>query len=90
MAATKQASIGTNAETKLPPTRDMFHDAAFEILQPVNGHRAGLDALLLAAALPENAEGTVADLGAGAGTAGLAALNLNRELDLLAVEKNTE
>ena len=68
---------------------DKFHDGAFEVLQPLDrGNRSGLDALLLAASLPKSATGLVADLGAGAGVAGLAALNLNRELELLAVEKN--
>ena len=90
MAARRKVSEESGADPKQPPTRDMFHDSAFEVLQPANGHRAGMDALLIAAALAEDAEGIVADLGAGAGTAGLAALNLNRELDLLAVEKNSE
>ncbi len=79
------------SESVMETTRDKFHDGAFEVLQPSKrGNRSGMDALLLAAALPENSSGVLADLGAGAGVAGLAALNLNRELNLLAVEKNPE
>ncbi|EKF19915.1 tRNA1(Val) (adenine(37)-N6)-methyltransferase [Nitratireductor pacificus] len=52
---------------------DSFHRDAFRLVQPVrNGHRAGIDAMLLAAALPDGFSGTVADLGAGAGAAGFA------------------
>ncbi len=90
----------TNLQTKpeddfssgaMETTRDKFHDGAFEALQPsTRGNRSGMDALLLAAALPKNASGILADLGSGAGVAGLAALNLNKELKLLSVEKNPE
>ncbi len=70
-------------------SRDKFYDGAFEAIQPSErGNRSGMDALLLAAALPKNSSGIVADLGAGAGVAGFAALTLNRDLELLAVEKN--
>ncbi len=71
-------------------TTDAFHRDAFHVIQPkTSGHRSGLDALFLAAAVPQNASGILADLGAGAGVAGLAALCLNAGLDLLAIEKNT-
>ncbi len=79
------------SDSVLKATRDRFHKGAFEVYQPSgSGHRSGLDALLLAAALPEGASGLLADLGAGAGVAGFAALNLNRDLDLLGVEKNSK
>jgi len=92
--------LNINIQTKSPydfsggaieTTRDKFHDGLFEVLQPAKrGNRSGMDALLLAAALPKNSSGILADLGSGAGVAGLAALNLNPELKLLAVEKNPE
>ncbi|MEM9279008.1 MAG: methyltransferase [Pseudomonadota bacterium] len=70
---------------------DAFHFGAFKVVQPKkSGHRSGMDALLLAAAMQENAHGIVADFGCGAGVAGFAALNLNPELDLIAVEKNPD
>ncbi len=54
-------------------TLDRFLDGRLLLEQPVKGHhRAGLDAMLLAACVPETAEGVVVDLGAGIGTAGLA------------------
>ncbi len=55
-------------------TRDGFLGRRLVIAQPARGaHRAGLDALLLAASLPDDTGGTILDLGAGVGVAGLAA-----------------
>jgi tRNA1(Val) A37 N6-methylase TrmN6 len=54
-------------------TRDVFLGGRLELLQPARGYRAGLDAVLLAAAA-EIAPGPgacVLDAGAGVGTAGL-------------------
>jgi tRNA1(Val) A37 N6-methylase TrmN6 len=66
---------------------DAFHRGAFHAVQPLKtGHRAGSDALLLAAALPEGASGRLADLGAGAGVAALAALAMNPALEADLVE----
>ncbi|MCU0789623.1 MAG: methyltransferase [Nitratireductor sp.] len=66
---------------------DAFHRGAFEAVQPLkSGHRAGSDALLLAAAIPEGAAGRLADLGAGAGVAALAALSMNPGLEAVLVE----
>jgi tRNA1(Val) A37 N6-methylase TrmN6 len=54
-------------------TIDAFHRGAFFLVQPARGgHRAGMDALTLAAAVPSGFSGRLADLGAGAGAAGLA------------------
>jgi len=52
---------------------DGFLDNSFYVSQPVRGHhRAGLDAVLLAATLDAGAGGRVADFGAGSGVAGMA------------------
>lgn len=51
---------------------DAFHRGAFHLVQPRGGHRAGMDAMMLAAAVPSGFDGRLADLGAGAGAAGLA------------------
>jgi len=48
-------------------------DGQIRLIQPVKGHRAGTDAVLLAACLPEASAGLVLDVGAGVGTIGLAA-----------------
>ncbi|MFC0209530.1 methyltransferase, partial [Chelativorans intermedius] len=54
-------------------TVDAFHRGRFHLVQPAErGHRAGLDAMLLAGAVPRAFCGQLADLGAGAGAAGLA------------------
>lgn len=72
-------------------TRDSFFRGGFEVLQPSGtGHRAGSDALLLAAGLPEGASGRLADLGAGVGVAGLAALAANPDLTAVLVEIDAE
>ncbi|KAB2915305.1 MAG: methyltransferase [Hyphomicrobiaceae bacterium] len=55
-------------------TEDAFLGGALRILQPKEGYRAGVDAVLLAAALPAPGAGTirVLDIGAGVGVVGLA------------------
>jgi tRNA1(Val) A37 N6-methylase TrmN6 len=55
-------------------TCDAFHRGQFYLLQPKgNGHRAGMDAMLLASLVGDTGRDIkVADLGAGAGAAGLA------------------
>ncbi|MCK0206903.1 methyltransferase [Starkeya koreensis] len=63
-------------ETGLAPAPDELTDDAFlggrlNLLQPARGHRAGHDAMLLAASAPGDARHAV-DLGAGVGAAGLA------------------
>ena len=55
---------------------DAFHRGRFHLVQPkTGGHRSGIDAMMLAAAVPDGFSGHVADLGAGAGAAGLAVLS---------------
>lgn len=52
-------------------TRDAFLGGLVMVEQPAKGrHRAGLDAVYLAAAVPAATSGHVVDLGAGVGTAG--------------------
>jgi len=59
----------------VPHTVDAFHRGRFYLLQPAaKGHRSGVDAMILASAVPDGFSGRVADLGAGAGAAGLAVL----------------
>jgi len=60
-------SAGADAQTV-----DAFHRGAFFVVQPARGHRSGMDAMILAAAVPSTFAGLLADLGAGAGAAGLA------------------
>jgi tRNA1(Val) A37 N6-methylase TrmN6 len=57
--------------TKDQPTDDAFLGGALQVLQPKSGYRAGLDAVMLAAAVPAAGTMRVLDVGAGVGTAGL-------------------
>lgn len=52
-------------------SEDGFLGGRLRVTQPVRGFRAGLDAVLLAAAVPAQAGETVLELGAGVGTASL-------------------
>jgi FkbM family methyltransferase len=60
-------SIGTS-----PPARD-FLGGRLYLRQAPRGHRAGTDAVLLAAAAPREAVGLALDVGAGVGAVGLVA-----------------
>jgi len=54
---------------------DVFQRGAFALVQPRRGaHRAGMDALVVAAAVPSGFKGQLVDLGAGAGAVALAVL----------------
>lgn len=79
-------------ETEQPAhTVDAFHRGAFWLVQPkAGGHRAGMDAMMLAAAVPSGFAGHVADLGAGAGAAGLAVIARCGQARALLVEKSPE
>ncbi|MEA2839869.1 MAG: hypothetical protein QOF41_1199 [Methylobacteriaceae bacterium] len=52
---------------------DAFLGGRLQLQQPATGHRAGTDAVLLAAAVAARATGLAIDAGAGTGAAGLAA-----------------
>lgn len=72
-------------------TIDRFLDGRLAIEQPAHGrHRAGLDAILLAATVPDAAEGRLVDLGAGVGTAGLAAAVRAAGLSVTLAERDGE
>lgn len=52
-------------------TRDQFLNGRLTVRQPSKGFRSGLDAVMLAAAVPAQASDTVLELGAGVGVASL-------------------
>jgi tRNA1(Val) A37 N6-methylase TrmN6 len=55
---------------------DSFHRGRFHLVPPIGGgHRSGIDAMILAAAVPDGFSGHCADLGAGAGAAGFAVVS---------------
>lgn len=72
-------------------TVDAFHRGDFWVAQPASkGHRAGMDAMMLAAAVPGSFAGRLADLGAGAGAAGLAVASRCPRATVVLVERSPE
>lgn len=91
--ADSDALAGTAAGPEIAATSgftvDAFHFGRFHLVQPADaGHRAGMDAMLLAATVPDDAKGSLADLGAGAGGAGLAAASRVANLSVTLVERS--
>ena len=79
---------GDRPDSLMPDlTVDAFHNGGFYLVQPVAGHRAGIDAMLLAATVPDQAAGLLADLGAGAGAAALAAISRLPEVNAHLIER---
>ncbi|MBR1120328.1 methyltransferase [Bradyrhizobium lablabi] len=67
-------------------TEDAFLGGQLRLRQLKSGHRAGHDAMLLAAATPARSGDRVVDFGAGVGAAGLAAARRVAGIDLVLVE----
>jgi tRNA1(Val) A37 N6-methylase TrmN6 len=73
-------------EPSLDLTEDAFLGGQLRLRQLKSGHRAGHDAVLLAAATPARPGDRVADLGAGIGVAGLSVARRVGGIDLVLVE----
>jgi tRNA1(Val) A37 N6-methylase TrmN6 len=72
-------------------TVDAFHFGGFHIVQPAGrGHRSGMDAMLLASMVTADGPVAVADLGAGAGAAGLAVVSRLPQARVLLAERAPE
>jgi tRNA1(Val) A37 N6-methylase TrmN6 len=69
---------------------DLLLGGRLTLEQPLRGHRAGTDAIVLAAAVPGDFVGVLADAGAGVGTAGLTAGLFKPGRDLLLIEREPE
>jgi tRNA1(Val) A37 N6-methylase TrmN6 len=69
-----------------PFTEDAFLGGQLRLRQPKSGHRAGHDAMLLAAATPARSGDRVVDFGAGVGAAGLAVARRVAGIELVLVE----
>ena len=65
---------------------ETFLDGRVQIAQPESGFRSGLDAVMLAAAIPAQPGQTALELGAGAGTASLCLLTRVPDVALAGVE----
>ena len=77
-------------EPRCETTEDAFLSGQLRLRQPKSGHRAGHDAMLLAAATPARPGDRVVDLGAGVGAAGLALAKRVPAIELLLVEFDLE
>lgn len=73
---------------QLEISEDAFLGGRLRLRQPMSGHRAGHDAVLLAAATPARPGDRVVDFGAGVGAAGLAVATRVAGIDLLMVERD--
>jgi tRNA1(Val) A37 N6-methylase TrmN6 len=67
-------------------TEDAFLGGQLRLRQPKSGHRAGHDAMLLAAATPSRSGDRLVDFGAGIGAAGLAVARRVGGIKLVLVE----
>src|ERR1700730_5635346 len=70
-------------------TEDAFLGGQLRLRQFKSGHRAGHDAMLLAAATPARSGDRVVDFGAGVGAAGLAVAQRGTGIKLVLVEIDT-
>ncbi|RFC68883.1 MULTISPECIES: tRNA1(Val) (adenine(37)-N6)-methyltransferase [Mesorhizobium] len=87
----KSAKADTNHLELHNFSRDAFHRGRFWLVQPTqSGHRAGMDAMMLAAAVPARFSGRLADFGAGAGAAGLAVASRVRGAQVVLIENAPE
>lgn len=67
---------------------DTFQRGAFALAQSRGGHRAGLDALLLAATAPPDGAREIADMGSGAGAVGLSIASRRSEALVTLIERD--
>jgi tRNA1(Val) A37 N6-methylase TrmN6 len=84
--------LSDTATVKMRTSDDAFLGGALRILQPQDGYRAGLDAVLLAAAAPvqEGRGQHVLDVGAGVGVVGLAVARRVADAAITLVERDPE
>jgi len=78
--------IRTDTAPGLDVTEDGFLGGQLRLRQLKSGHRAGHDAMLLAAATPARPGDRLVDFGAGVGAAGLAVAKRVADVDLALVE----
>jgi len=82
--------IAKHADDSVAETLDTFHRGAFHLLQPaLKGHRSGVDAMILASSVPGDFSGRVADLGSGAGAAGLAVAARCKNASVTLIERSS-
>src|ERR1700761_6393217 len=81
-----RTNCGRMSDTSLDTTEDAFLGGQLRLRQPKSGHRAGHDAMLLAAATAAHPGDRVVEFGAGVGAAGLALAKRVGVVDLALIE----
>ena len=71
-------------------TIDGFLGGGIDLIQPARGHRAGLDAVLLQALIPNSATGHLVDLGTGTGVVALSTAFRAPSLQVTGIDINPE
>lgn len=71
-------------------TQDLLLGGRVQLAQPAKGHRAGTDAVLLAAAAPVKSGDVVADVGAATGAVGLMAAAREKDARFIFVEQDPD
>src|ERR1700712_2531158 len=79
-------NCGPMTKPLLETTEDAFLGGTLRLRQPKSGHRAGHDAMLLAAATSARSRDPVVDFGAGVGAAGLAVAKRVSGIEIVLVE----
>ena len=79
-------SPGPDLPDTVEVTQDTILGGRLQLSQPAKGHRAGTDAVLLAAATPVSS-GLIVDAGAGVGTAGLVVAMRDRDARVVLLER---
>lgn len=74
----------------IPTTDDTLLNGAVIFRQPVEGYRAAIDPVMLAAAVPDRVKGRVLDLGCGAGAAMLCLARRRPDLTVVGLEKDPD
>ena len=83
-------NCGQMSEALADTTEDAFLGGQLRLRQPRSGHRAGHDAMLLAAATAAKAGDRVVEFGAGVGAAGLALARRVGGIELVLAEINPD
>lgn len=73
-----------------PLVEDLLLGGTLRLRQPAKGHRAGTDAVLLAASANTQGPATIVDFGAGVGTVGLILAGRNPDARVFLVERDPE
>src|ERR1700712_4768425 len=79
-------NCGPMSEPTLELTEDGFLGGRLRLRQPKSGHRAGHDAMLVAAATAARPGDRVVDFGAGVGAAGLALATRISRIEIVLIE----